>query len=193
MRVARSVVNAVFLFVLFLFAYALVTPGLVSGAAHSPRFLRMTVEDQEGRHGRPENVSFCIPYGLIRGGLKFASLGRLHRELDLCLSDSVEAEELQSIWKELSEKPDGTEVVRKRDFDEIRLTRDGPMVSVVQTRDCCPEETATVRIPARLLEAVAAHGRAFDTEAILSELRNLDRGELLDVRGRHAHVRIWIE
>ncbi|MGE5344837.1 MAG: hypothetical protein ACM3JH_02690 [Acidithiobacillales bacterium] len=193
MRVARSIVNALFFFVLFLFAYALVTPGLVSGATHGPRFLRMTVEDQEGRHGRPEKVSFCIPYGLIRGGLKFASLGRLHRELDLCLTDSVEADQLRSIWKELSESPDGTEVVRKRDFDEIRLKKEGGTVTVVQTKDCCPDEQATIRIPVRLLEAVAAHGRSFDTDAILSELRNLDRGELLDVKARDAHVRVWIE
>jgi hypothetical protein len=193
MRVARSVVNALFFFVLFLFAYALVTPGLVSGAAHGPRFLRMTVEDQEGRHGRPEKVSFCIPYGLIRGGLKFASLGRLHRELDLCLTDSVEADQLRSIWKELSESPDGTEVVRKRNFDEIRLKKEGGTVTVVQTKDCCPEEQVTLRLPVRLLEAVAARGRSFDTDAILSELRNLDRGELLDVKARDAHVRVWIE
>ncbi len=193
MRVARSVVNALFFFVLFLFAYALVTPGLVSGAAHGPRFLRMTVEDQEGRHGRPEKVSFCVPYGLIRGGLKFASLGRLHRELDLCLTDSVEADQLQSIWKELSQSPDGTDVVRKRDFDEIRLKKEGGTVTIVQTRDCCPDEQATIRIPVRLLEAVAAHGRSFDTDAILSELRNLDRGELLDVKARDAHIRVWIE
>jgi hypothetical protein len=193
MRVLRSVVNALFFFVLFLFAYALVTPGMVSGAPHGPRFLRMTVEDQEGRHGRPEKVSFCIPYGLIRGGLKFASLGRLHRELDLCLTDSVEADELQSVLKELSEKPDGTEIVRKRDFDEIRLRKEGGTVTVVQTRDCCPDENATLRIPLKLLEAVAARGRAFDTNAILSELRNLDRGELLDLKARDAHVRVWIE
>ncbi len=193
MRVVRSVVNALFFFILFLFAYALVTPGLVSGAAHGPRFLRMTVEDQEGRHGRPEKVSFCVPYGLVRGGLKFASLGRLHRELDLCLTDSVEAEQLRSIWKELSESPDGTEVVRKRDFDEIRLKKEGGTVTVVQTRDCCPDEQATIRIPVRLLEAVAAHGKSFDTDAILSELRNLDRGELLDVKARDAHIRVWIE
>lgn len=193
MRVARSVVNGFFLFVLFLYAYALVTPGLVSGAAHGPRFLRMTVEDRQGRHGRPEKVSFSIPYGLVRGGLKFASLGRLHRELDLCLTDSVEAEDLRSIWKELSEKPEGTEVVRKRDFDEIRLKKEGATVTVVQTRDCCPDEKATIRLPVRLLEAVAVRGRAFDPKAILAELRNLDRGELLDLRARDAHVRVWIE
>jgi hypothetical protein len=193
MRVLRSIVNALFFFVLFLFAYALVTPGHASGSAHGPRFLRMTVEDENGRHGRPERVSFCVPYGFIRGGLKFASLGRLHRELDLHLTDSVEADRVRSIWKELSEKPEGTEVVRKRDFDETRLKKEGNLVTIVQTKECCPDEAVTLRIPARLLEAVAAHDRSFDADAILSELQSLDRGELLDMKTRDAHVRVWIE
>ncbi len=193
MRVLRSVVSALFFFVLFLFAYALVTPGHVSVSAHGPRFLRMTVEDEEGRHGRPERVSFCIPYGFIRGGLKFASLGRLHRELDLHFTDSVEADEVRSIWKEISEKPEGTEITRKRDYDVLRLKKEGGTLTVVQTKECCPDEAVTLRIPAKLLEAVAAHDRSFDTDAILSELKSLDRGELLDVKARKAHIRVWIE
>ncbi len=193
MRELRSAVNAVFFFLLFLFAYALVSPGRASGSTHAPRFLRMTVEDEYGRHGRPEKLTFSVPYGFIRGGLRFASLGRLHRELDLRFCDSVESDQLRSIWKELSEAPEGIEVVRKRDFDEIRLKREGSTVTVVQTKECCPDEVVTLRIPERLLAAVAAEGKSFDADAVLSELRNLDRGELLDVRAKDAHVRVWIE
>jgi hypothetical protein len=193
MRELRSAVNAAFLFLVFLFVYALVSPGRASGSAHAPRFLRMTVEDELGRHGRPERVTFSVPYGFIRGGLKFASLGRLHRELDLHFCDSVEADQVRSIWKELSEKPDGTEVVRTRDFDEVRLKKEGSSVVVVQTKECCPDEAVILRIPVRLLAAVAADGKSFDADAILAELRNLDRGELLDVKAKDAHVRVWIE
>jgi hypothetical protein len=193
MRELRSAVNAAFLFLVFLFAYALVSPGRASGSAHGPRFLRMTVEDQNGRHGRPERLAFSIPYGFIRGGLRFASLGRLHRELDLRFCDSVEAEEVRSIWKELSAAPEGTEVVRKRDFDQIRLKKEGDSVTVVQTKECCSDESVTLRIPAKLLAAVASNGKSFDVDAVLAELRNLDRGELLDVKARDAHVRVWIE
>ena len=193
MRELKSAANAVFLFLVFLFAYALVSPGRASGSAHGPRFLRMTVEDENGRHGRPERVTFSVPYGFLRGGLKFASLGRLHRELDLHFCDSVEADEVRSIWKELSEKPDGAEVVRKRDFDEVRLKKEGGTLTIVQTKECCPDESVTLRLPARLLSACAAEGKSFDVDAVLSELRNLDRGELLDVKARDAHVRVWIE
>jgi len=193
MRELRSAVNAVFLFLVFLFAYALVSPGRASGSAHGPRFLRMTVEDENGRHGRPERITFSVPYGFLRGGLKFASLGRLHRELDLHFTDSVKADEVRSIWKELSEKPDGTEVVRKRDFDEVRLKKEGGTLTIVQTKECCSDESVTLRIPAKLLAAVASNGKSFDVDAVLAELRNLDRGELLDVKARDAHVRVWIE
>ena len=193
MRELRSAVNALFFFVLFLFAYALLSPGYASGSAHAPRFLRMMIEDQEGRHGRPERVSFSVPYGFIRGGLKFASLGRLHRELDLRFTEPVEAEEVRAIWKELQEAPEGGEVVRKRDFDEVRIRKDGDSLIVVQTKESCPEDAVTLRIPLKLLEAVAAHDRNFDVDSILAGLQSLDRGDLLDLRAKDAHVRVWIE
>jgi hypothetical protein len=193
MRELRSAVNAVFLFLVFLFVYAVVSPGHAWGSAHSPRFLRMTIEDPEGHHGRPDRISFSVPYGFIRGGLRFASLGRLHRELDLHLGDPVEADEVQSIWKEISEKPEGTEVVRKKDGETVTLRRDGELLTIVQTKEDDPDETVTLRIPVKLLRALAAKDRSLDVDAILSELRNLDRGELLDVKARDARIRVWIE
>jgi len=193
MRELRSAVNAAFLFLVFLFVYAVASPGHARGSAHAPRFLRMTIEDQTGRHGRPERVSFSIPYGFIRGGLRFARLGRLHRELDLRFTEPVEADEVRAIWKELQEKPDGGEVVRKRDFDEVRIRKEGGSLTIVQTKECCPDEVVTLRIPLKLLEAVARDEKGLDVDAILSELRNVDRGELLDVKTRDARVRVWIE
>ena len=192
MRELRSAANALFFFVLFLFGYALLAPGHASGA-RGPRFLRMTIEDQEGRHGRPEHLTFSVPYGFIRGGLRFASLGRLHRELDLRFTEPVEADEVRAIWKELQETPEGGEVVRKRDSDEVRIRKEGGSLTIVQTRESCPDEVVTLRIPLKLLEAVAAHDRSFDVDAILSGLQNLDRGELLDLKAKDAHVRVWIE
>ncbi|MFI5182312.1 MAG: hypothetical protein ACHQPI_13075 [Thermoanaerobaculia bacterium] len=193
MRELRSAVNAAFLFLVFLLVYAVVSPGHARESARAPRFLRVTVEDQEGRHGHPDRLSFSVPYGFVRGGLRFASLGRLHRELDFRLGDPVAAEEVQSIWKEVSEKPEGTEVVRKRDGETVTLRRDAGTLTIVQTKTDSPDETVTLRIPVKLLEAIAAKDRNLDVDAILSELRNLDRGELLDVKARDARVRVWIE
>ncbi len=193
MRELRSTVNAAFLFLIFLFVYAVASPGHARGSAHAPRFLRMTIEDLEGRHGHPDRISFSVPYGFVRGGLRFASLGRLHRELDLRFTEPVEADEVRAIWKELQEKPEGGEVVRKREFDEVRIRKEGGSLTIIQTKKCCPDEVVTLRIPLKLLEAIAAKDRSLDVDAILSELRNLDRGELLDVKARDAHVRVWIE
>jgi hypothetical protein len=193
MRELRSAVNAAFLFLAFLLVYAVVSPGHARASARAPRFLRMTIQDQEGRHGRPDRISFSVPYGLVRGGLRFASLGRLHRELDFRLGDPVAAEEVQSIWKEISEKPEGGEVVRKRECDEVRIRKEGGFLTIVQTKNDSPDEAVTLRVPVKLLEAIAAKDRNLDVDAILSELRNLDRGELLDVKARDARVRVWIE
>jgi len=195
MRELRAAVNAVFFFVLFLFAWGLVRPGHAVSSLHGPRFLRMQVEDSRGHHGGPDRFALSVPFGFVRGGLKFASLGRLRREMDLHFSDSVEAEEVRGIWQELSEKPDGTPVERKHDFDELTFTKQGDTVTLVVTKDASdPDaETVTIRFPVRLLSAVASGGKSLDVDAILSELSSLDRGELLDVKAKDAHVRVWIE
>jgi hypothetical protein len=195
MRELRAAVNAVFFFVLFLFVWGLVRPGHAVSSLHGPRFLRMQVEDSRSRHDGPDRFSLSVPFGLVRGGLKFASLGRLRREMDLHFSDSVEADEVRGIWKELSEKPDGTPVERKRDFDALTFTKEGDTVTLVVKKDLSdPDpETVTIRFPARLLAAVASGGKSLDVDAILSELGALDRGELLDVKAKDAHVRVWIE
>jgi hypothetical protein len=195
MRELRAAVNAAFLFILFLFVWGLVRPGHAVSSLHGPRFLRMRVEDPRPGHEGRDRVAFSVPFGLVRGGLKFASLGRLRREMDLHFSDSVEAEEVRGIWRELSEKPDGTSVVRKHDFDELTFTKDGETVTLVVKKDLSDPDPdiVTIRIPARLLAAVASGGKSLDVDAILSELSALDRGELLDVKAKDAHVRVWIE
>jgi hypothetical protein len=195
MRELRAAVNAVFLFIVFLFFWGIVRPGHAVSSLHGPRFLRMQVEDSRSGHSHPDRIALSVPFGLVRGGLKFASLGRLRREMDLHFNDSVEAEEVRGIWQELSEKPEGTPVARKHDFDELTFTKQGDTVTLVVTKDFSDPDpdTVTIRFPARLLAAVASGGKSFDVDAILSELKTLDRGELLDVKAKDAHVRVWIE
>src|SRR6266545_6861510 len=76
----RSVVNALFLFALFLLVYSAIVPGHAARSHRGPRFLRMQVEDL--RHDRPR-VSFSVPYAFVSGALRFASLGKVRREMDL--------------------------------------------------------------------------------------------------------------
>ena len=196
MRELRAAVNAAFLFVLFLFVWGLLRPGHAVSSAHGPRFVRVQIEDLSRGHDHPDRIAFSVPYGFVRGGLKFASLGRLRREMDLHISGSIaEAEELRAIWVELSEKPEGTPVVRKHDFEEMTFTKEGGIVTVAVRKDPsnADGEVVTIRIPATLISSVASDGKSFDADAILSELRSLDRGELLDVKAKDAHVRVWIE
>ena len=60
-------------------------------------------------------VSFSVPYGFVSGALRFASLGKVRRELDLHFDESVDAAEIRTIVQELKDKPDGTDVVRAHD------------------------------------------------------------------------------
>ena len=88
--------------------------------------------------------------------------------MDLHLSGSIaEAEEIKAIWTELSEKPEGTPVVRTHDFEEMTFTKQGAIVTVVVRKDPSEAdgEIVTIRIPATLISAVASDGKSFDAEA----------------------------
>jgi hypothetical protein len=197
MKELRSIVNAVFLFALFLFVYAFVAPGRARGSANPPRFLRMEVEDLSGFHGRgaPKRVGITVPYGIVGGVLRFAALGRVRRELDLHFEDPVASEVIASVWEELKKKPEGEEILRTHGDAELRFKKEGSLVrlQVSKLGRHDDAEKVTLRIPAHFFEAIVERDGDLDVDTLLSQLRSARHGDLVDVEARDAHVRIWIE
>lgn len=157
MKELRSVVTAVFLFLVFLFLWSFVVPGYSGEGRRGPRFLRMTVEDKAGfhRHGRPEKISFSVPYSFVRGSLRLAAMGSVRREMDLHFPEEVESERFRSIWSELSEKPDGTEVVRHEHDGRLTFVKQGSMVTLT-VHDEQPEVVPEAPEPPEVAEAPTA-------------------------------------
>lgn len=189
MKEARSVANACFAFALFLLGYAFFSPDHRTEPGRSPRFLRIRVEDQR-RHGRPEKVSISVPYAFVRGGLRLAAAGSVRAELDHEIARGVASDDVRSVWEELSTQPDGVEVVREHDGEAFRFKKDGRMAVLTIARH---DDLVTIRFPLRLLEAAAKAEEDLDADAFLDALRDLEKGELLDVESDDTHVRIWTE
>lgn len=219
MKELRAMVNACFVFSVFLLGYAFVHPGYVRSSSHPPRFLRMKVEALRG-DVHPDTISLSAPYALVGGAIRFATLGRLRRELDLRFSDSVGADLLRGAWKELAEKPEGTVVTRQDGGDELRFHREGTSVVLEIARGAsCEEEpaepsaatneeqaserprkpiegdfeTVTVRLPSRLFEALVEEDKDLDVDTILAELERAGPGDLVDVKSSDARLRVWVE
>ena len=189
-RELRSVVNALFLFALFLLVYSALVPGHSQRSVRGPRFLRMQVEDlRNDRH----RVSFSVPYAFVSGALRFASLGKVRREMDLHFDQSVDAAEIRTIVQELKDKPDGTDIVRTHDEAEIHVKKDGEQVTLEVQKHGRPEETVTLRLPWRIVDAVSTADRDFDVDALVAQLRHAERGDLVEITAPDAHVRIWID
>ena len=188
----RSVVNALFLFALFLLVYSAIVPGHARGSIRGPRFLRMKVENLRAAGG-PSNVSISVPYAFVSGALRFASLGKVRREMDLHFDHSVDASEIRTIVQELKDKPDGTDVMRTHDDAEIHVKKDGDQVTLEVRKNDRPEETVTLRLPWRIVDAVSTADRDLDVDALLAQLRNAERGDLVEINAPDAHVRIWID
>ena len=189
-RELRSVVNALFLFALFLLVYSALVPGHSRRSVRGPRFLRMQVEDlRNDRH----RVSFSVPYAFVSGALRFASLGKVRREMDLHFDHSVDASEIRTIVQELKDKPDGTDVVRVHDDAELHVKKDGDQATLEVRKKDRPEDTVTLRLPWRIVDAVSTADRDLDVDALVAQLRHAERGDLVEINAPDAHVRIWID
>lgn len=189
----RSVVNALFLFALFLLVYSALIPGHARGSVRGPRFLRMKVENLKPAQGGPTNVSLSVPYAFVSGALRFASLGKVRREMDLHFDRSVEASEIRTIVQELKDKPDGTDVVRVHDDAEIHVKKEGDTATIEVCRKDRSDETVTLRLPWRIVDAVSTSDRDLDVDALLAQLRHAERGDLVEITAPDAHVRVWID
>ncbi len=198
MKETRSIVNAVFSFVIFLMIYGFFVAGHVRGTPDTPRFLRMEVEEGDEVHPRHrEHLSFSMPYALFRGGLKMAAAGRLRQEMETHFRQSLEAEEVKKLWKELSETPEGSAVVKEIDGTRMEFTRNQGTVTFSvsekpEGEDQSPEKV-TIQFPASLLENLATQDEPFDMDTLLTELPRVNRGEVLKVESPEGRVRVWIE
>ncbi len=189
----QSVVNALFLFALFLLCYSAVVPGHARASVRGPRFLRMKVENLRAGDGRLQNVSFSVPYAFVSGALRFASLGKVRREMDLHFDQSVDASDIRTIVQELKDKPDGTDVARVHDDAEIHVRKDGDAVTLEVRKKLHPGEIVTLKLPWRIVDAVSTSDRDLDVDALLAQLRHAERGDLVEINAPDAHVRIWID
>ncbi len=188
---AQSVVNALFLFALFLLAWSAIVPGHVFGSGRGPRFLRMKVENLRSGPGHP-NVSFSVPYAFVSGALRFAALGKVRREMDLRF-DAVDASDIRTIVQELKDKPDGTDVVRVHEGDEVHVRKDGDIATLELRKKDRPDELVTLKLPWHIVDAVSTSDRDLDVDALLAQLRHAERGDLVDINAPDAHVKIWID
>ena len=198
MRELRSAGNAFFWFALFLLGYALVVPP-PEGTGHGrrPRFLRMVIEDT-GHAGRMEKVNITVPWFLFRSGLHAVSAGKLEREANLHFDDTVTAEIVREVWKELAEKPEGTDVVKVHDDGELTFRKEKGEIHLtvkegVSKEDGPPREIVTIRFPARFMEAAVSGDHDLDIEALFAEMKQASRGDVIEVTSDEAHVRVVID
>ena len=198
MRELRSTGNAFFWIALFLLGYALVVPP-AEGTGHGkrPRFLRMVIEES-GTPGHTEKVNITVPWFLFRSGLHAVSAGKLEREANLHFDDTVAAEIVREIWKELSEKPEGTDVVKVHEESEFTFRREKGEIHMSVKAGICenggpPNDVVTIRFPARFMEAAVSGDRDLDIEALFDEMKQASRGDVIEVTSDDAHVKVVID
>jgi hypothetical protein len=198
MKELRSTANAFFWFALFLVGWALVVPPPEgSGTGTRPRFLRMVIEETgHGDHG--ERVKITVPWFLFRGGLHAVSAAKLEHEADLRFHDPVAVDLVRDVWKELSAGPEGTDVVRLHEDEELTFRKEKGEIHLTVKEGCgeegaTPRSVVTMRFPARYMEAAVSGDEDLDIRALFEEMRDAARGDVLEVTSDDAHVRVVID
>jgi hypothetical protein len=51
----------------------------------------------------------------------------------------------------------------------------------------------TLKLPWRLVDALAEGDKDLDVSGLVAQLRDAQRGDLLEVTAPDAHVKIWVE
>jgi hypothetical protein len=64
---------------------------------------------------------------------------------------------------------------------------------VLPDSDACAEEIVTLRLPWRIVDAVSTADRDLDVDALLAQIQNAERGDLVEINALDAPVRIWID
>ena len=54
-------------------------------------------------------------------------------------------------------------------------------------------ESVTLKLPWRLVDALAEGDKDLDVSGLVAQLRDAQRGDLLEVTAPDAHVKIWVE
>jgi hypothetical protein len=87
----------------------------------------------------------------------------------------------------------GSDVVRTHDDSDIHVKKDGDQVTLEVRKNDRPDELVTLKLPWRIVDAVSTSDRGLDVDALLAQLRNAERGDLVEITAPDAHVRIWID
>jgi hypothetical protein len=105
---------------------------------------------------------------------------------------------VREVWKELAEKPEGTEVVKVHEDDELVFRKEKGQVFLTVKVGAAedegpPREIITVRFPARFMEAAVSGDRDLDLEALFDEMKDASRGDVVEVTSDDAHVKVVID
>jgi hypothetical protein len=156
------------------------------------------VIEETGHPGHTEKVSITVPWFLFRSGLHAVSAGKLEREADLHFEDPVAVEIVREVWKELSEAPEGTEVTRPVEDQDLAFRKVKGEIHLTVRERCedegaVPRDLVTIRFPARFMEAAVSGDEDLDIRALFEEMRDATRGDVVEITSDDAHVRVVID
>ena len=174
---------------------ALIAVSALSLAQARERWLHVRVQDG-GPDG--ERVSVNVPLQLIESLLPMIeanvlSDGRLRLD-----HDEFEGLDLAAVLAALRDSPDGRFVNVQGPDESVRVAKErGYLVVRAEERGAGSreaDETVDVRLPLAVVEAMLVDGRTeLDLVAGLRKLAEFEGEELISVRSRDEHVRVWID
>ena len=108
------------------------------------------------------------------------------------------AEIVREVWKELSEKPEGTDVVRSTRDGELTFRKEKGEIHLTVKEGVGGEGRAAAGdrhdpLPRPLHGGRRLRRRDLDIEALFEEMKQASRGDVIEVTSDDAHVKVVID
>lgn len=142
----------------------------------------------------PETVRINLPLSLVKSLIAALPAEKL-REGEIHV-EGIEMDEKQrkAVLDSVRSAPDGEFVTVEGPDESVRILKSGDTLFVQVRERGRTEETVDIRMPFRLAEGLfGAEPGALDLLALIEGLESHGEGDIVTVKDRTSHVRIWVD
>jgi hypothetical protein len=174
-------------------AAALLLPSTLLMAEGKP-WIHIQVRESD-ESGAKVNVN--LPLSVVQVAVeaapdKIISNGRIR--IDHCGHHDLSISDLRRMWRELKDSGEARFVEVEDEHEKVNVFREGDLVRIeVEDLDDARKETVNIKVPISVVDALfSGEGDELNLQDALEQLKD-QRGEIVQVEGGDADVRIWID
>lgn len=142
----------------------------------------------------PETVRINLPLSLVKSLIAALPADKLREGKIHVEGMKLDENRRKAIRDAVGSAPDGEFVTVEAPGESVKIWKSAGMVFVQVRERGEAEETVDIRMPVRLVEGLfASEPGTLDLVALIEGLEEQNEGEIVTVKDRTSHVRVWVD